>query len=114
MVKTPAKAGWSRTDLVASDYTDTFQVGQKASFLLYTKRTYNTSPNVITTMFVIHDAEGTLVSSNITQETWTRMWYKRYCELDIPALPEQPGTYTITIYFNGAFLHSQNFHIVEG
>ena len=113
MVKTPAKAGWTRTDLAASDYTDTFKVGQKASFLLYTQRTYNTSPNVITTMFVIHAEDGTLISSNITQETWTRMWYKRYCELDIPALPEEPGTYSIAIYFNGAFLHSQNFYITE-
>ena len=113
MCKTPAKAGWTRTDLAASDYTDTFKAGQKASFLLYTQRTYNTSPDVITTMFVIHDEEGKLISSNISQETWTRMWYKRYCELDVPALPEEPGTYTIAIYFNGAFVHSQNFYITE-
>ena len=114
MCKTPAKPNWNRADLKASDYTDTFTVGTKASFLLYTSRTYNTSPNVITTMFVIHDENGVLVSSNITQQTWTNMWYKRYCELDIPALPDTPGTYSIAIYFNGAFVHSQNFYVTEG
>lgn len=113
MCRTPNKSNWSRTDLAASDYTDTFAKGSKASFLLYTKRNYNTSSDVITTMFVIHAEDGTLVSSNITQQTWTSMWYKRYCELDVPALPEAPGTYTITIYFNGAFVHSQNFYVTE-
>ena len=112
MCNTPAKANWDRKDLADSDYTDTFKVGSKASFLLYTKRNYNTSNNIITTMFVIHASDGTLISSNITQKTWTKMWYKKYCELDIPALPTQPGTYTIDIYFNGAFVHSQSFTIV--
>lgn len=114
MCRTPNKANWSRTDLAASDYTDTFVKGSKASFLLYTSRNYNTSNEVITTMFVIHDENGTLISSNITQQTWTKMWYKRYCELDVPALPDTPGAYTIAIYFNGAFVHSQDFYVTEG
>ena len=113
MCNTPAKANWTYKDLKASDYTDTFKVGTKGSFLLYTSRNYNTSPTVITTMFVIHDENGVLVSSNITQQTWTNMWFKRYCELDIPALPDTPGTYSIAIYFNGAFVHSQNFTMTE-
>ena len=112
MCRTPDKTDWSRTDLAESDYTDTFKVGTRASFLLHTSRNYNTSNDVITTMFVIHDANGVLISSNITQSTWTNMWYKRYCELDIPALPDVPGEYTITIYFNGAFVHSQSFTII--
>ena len=113
MCRTPSKSNWTRADLAASDYTDTFKKGGNASFLLYTQRNYNTSNDVITTMFVIHAEDGTLVSSNITQQTWTNMWYKRYCELDVPALPENPGTYTIAIYFNGAFVHSQNFYVTE-
>jgi hypothetical protein len=64
-------------------------------------------------MYVIHKEDGTLVSSNITQQTWINMWYKRYCELDVPALPAEPGTYSITIYFNGAFVHSQKFTVTE-
>ena len=113
MCRTPTKANWTHTDLKDTDYTDTFQAGTKASFLLYTKRNYDTSKDLITTMFVIHDAEGKLVSSNITQQRWVDMWYRRYCELDIPALPDIPGTYSIAIYFNGAFVHSQNFTVTE-
>ena len=113
MCLTPSKTNWSRLDLKQSDYTDTFKIGQKGSFLLYTSRKYDTARDLITTMFVIHDAEGKLISSNITQQTWVNMWYQRYCELDIPALPEVPGTYTITIYFNGMFVHTQEFTIVQ-
>lgn len=113
MVKTPDKANWSRADLADTDYTDTFKSGTRASFLLYTKRNYDTSKDLITTMFVIHDAEGKLISSNITQARWVDMWYKRYCELDIPEIPTAPGTYTIEIYFNGTFLHSQEFTVTE-
>ncbi len=113
MCNTPEKVNWSRTDLGEEDYTDTFKVGSKASFLLNSKQGYDPKNDVITTMFVIHDENGVLISSNITQETWRNMWYKRYCELDVPALPDVPGTYTIAIYFNGAFVHSQNFYVTE-
>ena len=113
MCNTPNKADWSRTDLAESDYTDTFKVGSKASFLLNSRQGYDPKSDVIVTMFVIHDENGVLISSNITQETWRNMWYKRYCELDVPALPDQPGTYTIAIYFNGAFVHSQNFYMTQ-
>ena len=113
MCKTPEKAGWDRNDLTMDSYTNTFKVGTKGSFLLHTSRNYNTSSNVITTMYVIHAEDGTLVSSNITQQTWTNMWYKRYCELDIPALPDKAGNYTISIYFNGAFVHSQGFTMTD-
>ncbi len=112
MCRTPNKTNWNRLDVPEGDYTDTYKLGQKASFLLYTSRKYDTARDLITTMFVIHDAEGKLVSSNIIQDTWVNMWYQRYCELDIPALPEVPGTYTITIYFNGMFVHTQEFTIV--
>ncbi len=113
MCRTPGKTNWTHNDLKNSDYTDTFKKGEKGSFVLHTSRNYDPVNDVITTMYVIHKEDGTLVSSNITQQTWRNMWYKKYCELDIPALPADPGTYTIAIYFNGAFVHSQNFQITE-
>ena len=40
------------------------------------------------------------------------MWYKNYCELTIPELPTEPGSYTIELYFNGCTIHTQSFQIV--
>lgn len=111
MCKRPSKKNWDRYDLSSSSYTSTFKVGQKASFLVRLKREYNTSNDKITTLYVIRDENGSIVSTSSTTATWRKMWYRSYCELDIPSIPETAGKYTISIYFNGALAHSQNFKV---
>lgn len=111
MCERPSKKNWDRYDLSSSDYTSTFKVGQKASFLVRLKREYNTSKDNITTLYVIRDENGSVVSTSSTTTTWTKMWYRSYCELDIPSIPQTAGKYTITVYFNGALAHSQSFKI---
>ena len=111
MCLTPAKANWDRHDLKASDYTTAFTIGQKASFLVKLGTKYGVSDDEIVTTFVIRDANNHPVSSNSTSNTWNKMWHKKYCELDIPALPEVAGTYTIDIYFNDQYVTSQTFTI---
>ena len=74
---------------------------------------YNTSADVITTMYVIRDKDGKLISSETSGQTWTSMWYKYYGELDIPSIPSVPGEYTSEVYFNGAWVHEQSFKVVE-
>jgi hypothetical protein len=39
------------------------------------------------------------------------MWQSRYGKLTIPVMPEEPGTYSVSIYFNGAAVTKQNFTI---
>lgn len=111
MCKTPAKADWTRADLQASDYTTTFAAGQMASFLIRLNKTYNTSPDTITSLFVIRDSEGKVVHTSSSASSWTNMWYKGYCELDIPSLPQAAGNYSITVYFNGGFAYNGTFTI---
>ena len=113
MCKTPSKPNWVHTDVRSGDYTDTFVVGSKASFVVRCNRSYNTSSDIITTMYVIHDESGKLISNDVTQQTWTSMWYQRYCELDVPKIPDAAGKYSIAIYFNGMFVHSQDFYVVN-
>ncbi len=111
MCKRPSQKNWDRYDLSSSDYTSTFKVGQKASFLVRLKREYNTSKDNITTLYVIRDENGSVVSTSSTTTTWTKMWYRNYCELNIPSIPQTAGKYTISVYFNGALAHSQSFNI---
>ena len=109
----PNKANWSYTNVPDKDYTDTFKVGTKASFVARLRNQYNVSSDVITTMYVIRDESGKLISSETSAQTWTSMWYKYYGELDIPSIPSVPGNYTIEVYFNGAWVHEQSFKVVE-
>ena len=113
MCKTPKAKNWDRYDLKKSDYTTTFETGKKASFLVRMKQAYSTSPDDITTLFVIRDANGSVVSSESVTKTWTSMWYRNYCELDIPSMPKAAGNYTISVYFNGSFACEQAFTITE-
>lgn len=111
MCERPSKKNWDRHDLSSSDYTSTFKAGQKASFLVRLRHEYNTSKDKITTLYVIRDENGAVVRTSSTTSTWTKMWYRSYCELDIPSMPDTAGKYTISVYFNGALAHSQSFKI---
>ena len=111
MCLTPKKAKWDKDDLKASDYKTTFAAGEKASFLVHMGRTYKVSEDNIVTTFVIRDSENNLISTGTQTRTWRKMWYQRYCELDIPELPAQAGNYQLDIYFNGMYVTTQQFTI---
>lgn len=113
MCLTPSNSNWDRYDLSGSDYTTQFSVGKKASFLVRLKRAYRTSGDTIETLFVIHDEAGAVVSTSASSSTWTKMWYKNYCELDIPSIPQVPGKYTVSVYFNGAFANKTAFTVTD-
>lgn len=113
MCLTPKNSNWDRYDLSKSDYTTEFSADQKASFLVRLKRAYDTSREAVETMFVIRDANNNIVSVSTTSSTWRNMWYRNYCELDIPAIPQAPGEYTIQVYFNSAIAYTGTFSIAE-
>lgn len=92
--------------------TTSFQVGQQVSIPVRMSKTYATSSDVITSMFVIRDEEGNLVSANYNERTWTAMWRQYNCTLQLPELPELPGKYTVEIYFNGMFVEKLAFEVV--
>lgn len=111
MCKTPSVKNWDRYDLKKSDYTTAFTVGQKASFLVRMRKEYSTSSDSITTLFVIRDANDGFVNASSTTNSWTKMWYRNYCELDIPSMPQTPGEYTVRVYFNGSLATEQSFTV---
>lgn len=113
MCKRPSYSGWNRYDLSDSDYRTEFSVKEKASYLVRMLKEYNTSSDTIQHLFVIRDESGTIVSIETSSDIWIDMWYRNYCELDIPSLPETPGKYTISVYFNGCFVNENNFTIVN-
>lgn len=111
MCKTPDIEDWNRNDLVEEDYKTEFTAGEKASFLVHLTVEYNVEYEDVTTLYIIRDVAGNLVSAQSQTRRWIDMWRSGYCELDIPSLPETAGEYTIEIYFNGAFVTTQNFKL---
>lgn len=113
MCRTPSYSGWDRYDLWDDDYTTTFKVGENASFLVHLRSEYDTSDDEIVTLFVYTDENGIVAGTSSVTSTWRNMWYKNYCELDIPSIPQTPGKYKVTIYFNGAIAGEVNFAVID-
>lgn len=107
----PDTENWSYSDVTV--YTDSFTPGQQAAFVVHIPGQYNTPDDIITALYVIRNESGSIVSYSSTAAAWREMWYRRYCELDIPAIPEPPGAYTIEVYFNGMVAHEQAFTVTE-
>ena len=59
-------------------------------------------------LYVVRDADGNVITDLIDNKqsaTWYELWYNKpdyhYCELDLPKVPTEAGTYTVSVYFNG-------------
>ncbi len=113
MCKRPSNKNWDRYDVEKSDYTTRFAAGQKAAFVVRLKKSFKKSSDSINTVLVIRDANGNIISTSVTKETWKKMWTNSYCELNVPTLPETPGEYTVSIFFNGMLANQQNFTITN-
>ena len=113
MCKTPAKADWEHSDVKGSDYTTRFSAGQKASFVVFLNKVYGKNYDDFYISYVVKGEDGSIIDISSVKTAWTNMWYKNYCELDMPFMPADAGKYTVTIYFNGQFVTTQSFNIVS-
>lgn len=111
MLKTPEKANWTYRDVRNEPYTSTFNIGDKASFLVVLDHWQDESRDEIVILYVIRDEEGNLVSADTVTTTWLKMWDNGYCELDVPSIPDVAGAYTMDIFYNGYFVTTQNFTV---
>lgn len=112
MCRTPQIDNWVMADVPAADFRYQFIPGEKASFALTLDHEYNTSSDNIVTLFVIRDANGHVVGTSTQSRTWTNMWYRGFCRLNIPSLPDAVGSYTLELYFNNMYVSTQQFSIV--
>ncbi len=113
MCRTPKNENWSYKDVPGKAYTRAFEVNERASFVIFLNRVYGSSSEMIHTTFAFYDEDDKLVDICTSSRTWSDMWYKNYCEMDIPRMPTQVGSYTVRIYFNGEYVTTQSFSIVE-
>lgn len=113
MCRTPAWSNWDRYDVPTYDFVTEFSTDEDMSFLVRLRHEYDTSEDNITTLFVIRNENGNIVSTCSQTRTWTDMWYRNYCELDITSTPQTPGSYTVSTYFNGQLANVTEITIVN-
>ncbi len=111
LFKQPTAAQWDHTTLKSNDYTNTFTKGDQAGILIYLKKEYEDSTAAFDATFVITNDKGEIVSIASKEAVWNKAWTQNYCIFKIPALPEDAGYYTITVYLNSQLATQRDFSI---
>lgn len=111
--RTPKYKNWGRYDLSDDDYTDTFAIGQSASFLVQFQKLSNAKKDAVTILYIIRNQNNQPILTAVQESTWRDMWSTSYCKLNVPVMPAAAGAYTIEVYFNGGLAHSQPITITQ-
>ena len=98
------------------EFSNTYKPEDKASFVVLVNRAIGNSNDQISTLFVVKDANGKLVSVNEGRtRSWNAMWTsyngRTGTELDLPAMPQTAGNYTVDIYFSGRYVATYPFTV---
>ncbi|MBE6958142.1 MAG: hypothetical protein E7447_03190 [Ruminococcaceae bacterium] len=107
----PAISNWNYEDVQEDDYTTTFLLGQRAAFVAHLDTKTSKVDDQVTTLYVIRDHEGRLICADTEVRTWDDMWNNRYGEFMIPTMPNESGSYSVSVYFDGASVFTQSFSI---
>lgn len=113
MCRRPNQQNWTRQHLKSYDYVAEFTLNEKASYLVRLQSQQESSAESVAILFVIRDKDNKLISAEVLTESWDEMWSNRDCTLDIPTLPDLPGNYSISIYFNGLLVNENSFTMVS-
>ncbi len=115
LLKTPS-GKWLADDVAESDYTTVFQSGDQMSMALEATVKFYVQHEDIQVMYVFRDAGGDPIPSLVSTETLD--WYDIFFdgnyqlgELDLPKGPTDIGSYSVTVYFNGAPVATNEFTI---
>ena len=114
---TPEITDWTYKDIADDAYTSTYAIGSKVSIVLYSPDKPDNTGRETAVMFVIRDSDGNVIpeltKSMVTP--WREMWKNRsrYCELNLPIIPNVAGQYTVQVYFNQALVVEKVLNITE-
>lgn len=116
LLETPADADWSADNIDRSAFTNVFSKGQKISMVLEAGVSFYLDHEDVSVLYVIRDADGKVLPNLVEQvrTDWHDLWVNgdyHFCELNIPNVPENSGSYRIDLYFNGSPVVSESFTI---
>ncbi len=99
------------TDIDYETPLDTFKSNQSVNLVISAEYDETAEDKYVSTAYFIRNNEGKIVSYTQGERTWSGEW----TELDhtdaLTTLPDEPGVYTLEIYFNGNILATKEFYI---
>ncbi len=108
----PEREFWNWTHVGSESFTTSFAVGQRAGFVLALRKDALSAPDSTLVTYTVKDSQGNLIHLDTATSLWSNLIQGKNGALNIPFMPDQPGQYSISIYFNGKLVTVQNFSIV--
>ncbi len=100
----PTKDIWTVNDL--AKMRTSFTKDQKIAFALETIANVSKSEDPVQVLVVVRNEDGVVVDHYSGEEVWNEMWTKKKYVGELLRTPEDPGKYTIEIYFNGKVINT--------
>lgn len=95
----PDKDVWTVNNL--AKMRTSFTKDQKIAFALETISNVQKSEDPVNILLVVRNEDGVVVDHYSGEEVWNEMWTKKKYVGELLRTPQEPGTYTLEIYFNG-------------
>lgn len=108
---TPDAPDWTWDNIPEDSYKSNFKPGEKAGFVVWCDASSEESEDTLSITFILRDQEGKLLDMSQTEAVWSTLWNQGFTELDIPVMPQSPGTYRLYIYWNGMLAAAQDFTV---
>ena len=102
----PTKEDWTVNDL--GTLRTTFSKDESIAFACESIGTPSDDEEPIAILLVVRNEDGTVVGHYSGEEVWNEMWTRRKYVGELLRTPQEPGTYTLEMYFNGKLVNTGN------
>ena len=111
LCRTPGTPGWTCDQIEASAYKTEFTAGETAGFVIWCDGVITPSEESLQVMMLLQDSEGNIIAISQQSFVWNTMWFDQFATMDLPALPDAPGSYRISVYWNGMLAAQQDLTV---
>lgn len=106
LLRTPNQSKWYFENVEDSDLTDTFISGERISVGIRNSKSFYLPGTEVEVLYIIRDAYGNVLPDYLSSENvyWKNIWAggdARCGEFTIPKVPENAGSYELTLIVEG-------------
>lgn len=95
----PSQDDWTINNL--QYIRNTFKPTESIAFVCESTSGHKDSDDTVTTLVLVRDEKGNVVDHYSGEEVWNNMWTRDKYVGELTRTPQEPGKYTIELYFNG-------------
>lgn len=107
----PERANWTRMDL--NPGVSEFQPGKGLAFAVDSFSGHDESDDEVKVTIVVEDSGGVPVIVKNYTDTWDGLWESGVITGSVEALPSEPGSYVIRLYFNSQIAVSKEITVLS-